>query len=116
MGIGLAVDQRVGVNVGAGVAVSIATDVALIIAKTVASMLGLGTGILARVVVGLGVGVAVEIAVGVGSKGKAVGSVDPVHATRDTSTNTANPNKRFLSQVIHPLSSKRSQSLKHLGL
>ena len=81
--------------------VGVATVVALMIAETVASMLGLGTGVWAFAVIGVGVVTEVRRAVAVGSKGIAVGGVDLVHATRDTSITRANFMKRFLSQVIH---------------
>ncbi len=57
---------------------------------------GDGVGVGVGVIVGLGVGVAA----GVGSKGIAVGEVDPVQAVRDASITRVTLNKSFLYQVI----------------
>ena len=95
MGIGVVVGNAVR---AVGVDVGVAAVVALMLSETVASMLGGGTGVCVRVVVG--VGVAFEIAVGDGSKGKAVGCVDSVHAVSDTSSTKANAIKVFLYQVM----------------
>jgi len=81
--------------------VGLAGVVSLMLSETVASMLGVGAGVWACVVVvAAGVVVDVVAAVAVGSKGIAVGGVDLVHATRDNSSTRANFIKRFLFKVI----------------
>ena len=97
MRIGVAVGNAVGAG---GLGVGVADVIALMLAETVASTLGVGTGVWACVVIGVGVVPEARRAVEVGSKGIAVGGVDLVQATRDTSITRANFIKRFLLQVI----------------
>ena len=97
MGIGVAAGNAVG---AVGVDFGVAAVVALLVSETVASMLGVGTGVWACVAVGVGVVADVVVAVAAGSKGIAVGGVDLVHPTRDTSINRAKFIKRLLFKVI----------------
>jgi len=97
VGIGVAAGNAVG---AVGVDVGVAGIVALTLSETVASMLGVGTGVWACVAAGVGVVADVVVAVAVASKGIAVGGVDLVHASRDTSITRAKFIKRLLFKVI----------------